>query len=320
MVKSSIVATLGHCLTQAMILLIFVTRTQTINDNDNPPIFHCYLDVDHIINTTSTFSRCLIMGGQPTNCTDGMLHSDGDKKYVTFCHGIELWLPLVVTCTTIIIALLLTVPLTFWLNNLLDPVKLTMISKRFLGCCLRNPNSYLPPIWNGDVELAMHTLHLLQFDGAYMQNKEIGRTGRTGREITYWLVENDCHELLHDLFTNQKLPVDKALLTRACRSWHGKTEGSPKTMRLLLMRLIQDMETSESEERGRGFDVLFQDQREVETFKQKLKKANEAKTKWFRKRRQHKLLINILIDTGMIKRRFVKKRTLVTNLGRLARE
>ena len=119
---------------------------------DNPPIIHCYPDLDQ---TNSTFSRCLIMGGKPTNCTDGIFYSEGDKKYVTFCHGIELWLPLVVTCTTIIIALLLTLPLTFWLNNLLDPVKLTIMSKKLLGCCLQNPSGYLPPVWNGDEEIAI---------------------------------------------------------------------------------------------------------------------------------------------------------------------
>ena len=106
LVKSSIVATLGHCLTQAMILFIVVTQTMTIEANagttlaitylffnetsvanDNPPIIHCYPDVDYNITANSTFSRCLVMGDEPTlPCTNGMFHSEGNKKFATICH------------------------------------------------------------------------------------------------------------------------------------------------------------------------------------------------------------------------------------------
>ena len=129
LVKSSIVAILSHCLTQAVILLVTVSKTMTITAYANPPILHCFPDVDYNITTNSTFSRCLIKEEKPIYCTDGMLYSDGNNPYATFCHGIEWWLPLVVVCTSLIVALLLTLPLTFLLNRLIDRINLSIASK-----------------------------------------------------------------------------------------------------------------------------------------------------------------------------------------------
>ena len=82
--KSSIVATLSHCLTQAVVLLVTVSKTITFKECQNPPILHCY---DYNITTSSTFSRCLL-NDEPPNCTEGtfnttchtgMFYSDGNN-------------------------------------------------------------------------------------------------------------------------------------------------------------------------------------------------------------------------------------------------
>ena len=79
LVKSSIIATLSHCLTQALILLFIVSKTMTIDANENPPILHCFN-----ITRNSTFSRCLVKEEEPSNCTNGMFHSEGDKNMLHF--------------------------------------------------------------------------------------------------------------------------------------------------------------------------------------------------------------------------------------------
>ena len=127
--KSSIVATLSHCVSQAVFLLVTIRKEMVIHANDNPPILHCYPDVDYNITRNSTFSRCLFKEAEPTNCTDGMWYSDENKPYATFCHDIEWWVPLVVVCTSLIVALLLTLPLTFLLNRLIDRINLSIASK-----------------------------------------------------------------------------------------------------------------------------------------------------------------------------------------------
>ena len=147
--KSSILATLHHCLSLAVLLFVIVSSTMTIKRSANPPVLHCFPAVDNVT-TKSTFERCLIRENQTSNCTEGMLHSDGNNKYATFCNGIEWWLPLVIVCATLMVFLLLTLPLTFWLDRLLDPINLTIASKSCLGCCLPHPSGYLPPVWNGE--------------------------------------------------------------------------------------------------------------------------------------------------------------------------
>ena len=389
--KSSILATLSHCVTQAVILLVTVSKTMTIKVNENPPIFHCFPNIDYDITRNSTFSRCLVYEEEPTNCTNGMLYSDDSKPYATFCHDIEWWLPLVVVCASLIVALLLTLPLTFILNRLIDPIYLSITSKNCLGCCLPHPSGYLPPVWNGQEEFALRILGLLhegtlpddfksmgimdrrwpKEEGAHWcyrvhsamsklakcgscfnrrhidagntvndmtppegnedasSNAEQNEQGeplnlqqdepsamsnperlqdqvkgvrvpepdpeiatRTGREVLNWLVEKDCHELLHILLAKRGVAVDEELLKRACTSWEGRTVGSPKTIRILFEGLIHNIETS-------GIDQIFQEERDVEALKDKLSKAG-GKKKFFRFTRQHDLLIKTLVQTGIV--------------------
>ena len=385
--KSSIVATLSHCLTQAVILLVTVSKTITITAYANPPILHCYLDVDYNITRNSTFSRCLVKEEEPTYCTDGMLYSDENKPYATFCHDIEWWLPLVVVCTSLIVALLLTLPLTFLLNRLIDPINLSIASKHCLECCLPRPSGCLPPVWNGEKEFSLGVLGLLeektlpdnfksmnitdeewpkerqhwcfrmrsemlsklakcgscftqrptdsgsivpdtatpvveaelsdeekreqkeplnleqpvtseqsvpqdQVDVATLPEPDLEIATRTGRDAINWLVEKDCHDLLHILLVKRGVAVDDELLKRACTSWQGRTIGSPKTLRLLFDQLLHDMETS-------GLNGFLQEEKGLEALKEKLSKAGEEKQKCFRRRRQHEFLIKALEGTGI---------------------
>ena len=385
--KSSIVAILSHCLTQAVILLVTVGKIITITASENPPILHCFPDVDYNITTNSTFSRCLIRGEQLTNCTDGMFYSNGNNKYATFCHDIEWWLPLVVICTSLIVTLLLTLPLTFFLNCLIDPINLAITSKNCLECCLPRPSGCLPPVWNGEKEFSLGVLGLLeektlpndfksmnitddrwpkerehwcfrmrsemlsklatcvscfnkrlidsgtivpdtatpvveaelsneekreqkeplnleqpvtseqsvpqdQVDVATLPEPDLEVATRTGRDAINWLVEKDCHDLLHILLVKRGVAVDEQLLKRACTSWQGRTVGSPKTLRLLFDQLLHDMETS-------GSNGFLQEETGLEALQEKLSKAGEEKQKCFRRRRKHELLIKALESTGI---------------------
>ena len=389
--KSSIVSTISHCLTQAVILFVTVSKTRKIYANANPPILHCYPDVDYNITRNSTFSRCLVKEAEPTNCTDGMWYSDENKPYAIFCHDIEWWLPLVVVCISLIVALLLTLPLTFLLNHLIDPINLSITSKNCLGCCLPHPSGYLPPLWNGQEEFALRILGLLhegtlpndfksmgimdrrwpkeegahwcyrvhsamsklakcgsccnrrhidsgntvndmiptvgnedissnaeqneqgepsnlqqdeqsamsnpeqiqdQVDGVRVPEPDFDIATRTGREVLNWLVEKDCHELLHILLAKRGVAVDEELLKRACTSWQGRTVGSPKTIRVLFEGLIHNIEAS-------GINQILQEERDVEALKDKLSKAAGNK-KFFRFTRQHHLLIKTLVQIGIL--------------------
>ena len=74
------------------------------------------------------------------------INDQEEASYSTYCNNMELWLPLVVTMSTLLALLILSIPLTLLMNWLLDPIALTIASKCCLRCCF--PGSYLPPMWN----------------------------------------------------------------------------------------------------------------------------------------------------------------------------
>ena len=426
LVKSSVYATVYHCL--SLLLLVIGSQTMTIKPSENPPVLHCFPPVDNVT-TNSTFERCLIIDEKIINCTDteGMFYSDGNNKYATFCNDIKLWLPLVIVCATLMAALLLTLPLTLWLNRLLDPINLTIASKNCLGCCFPHPSGYLPPVWNGEEEFAQCVLSLLHQEppvgfrtmkimderwpkeegehwcatvhssissklnrvkacfnqclkrqaesGGEVQDtdapvvdeerplnrdkgggdeagndkgdeeqggaaieaekeKEPGKdtkeaqdqvdqagvpdsenATRTGRDVLNWLVDKDCHALLRILFVKRGVAVDEATVRRACRTWQGKTVGSPTTIRLLLERLVQDWEKKESPGVSKGLQGSPEEDKdspeeseespesgqeavaEKEAFRLEEAEVNALKVQLkerFRSERQHDLLIRIL--------------------------
>ena len=113
---------------------------------------------------------------------------------------------------------------------------------------------------------------------------------RSGMDVIYWCVENDCHEILHTLFAKWGVTVDEAILRRACMSVQGRTIGSPRTMRLFLENLLKESETD-------GVEV-FPEESEITAVREKLRNAKGSKN-WFRNTRQHDLLLKVLESSGI---------------------
>ena len=106
--KSSIVATLLHCLNLTILVSLIKTESAFVpSKEENPPLIHCFGNNNY---TNSTFSRCLPYGSRQNNCQDGLTYSNDTLSYATYCNHMEQWVPLVTVSATLVAFLLLSIP------------------------------------------------------------------------------------------------------------------------------------------------------------------------------------------------------------------
>lgn len=143
--KSSNIATIIlQCLSILGIITLIGLETWIVPTPDNPPIIHCF----NMTNKTTYWptdswriERC-----KSTDCfslTD-QINEDG---FVTLCNGMPAWFPLGFLGGVLIIWLLLSIPFTFLLHYLSDPVGLLVASKKTLFHCCQK---YRPQTWDRD--------------------------------------------------------------------------------------------------------------------------------------------------------------------------